>query len=237
MNKVLLFNRIQAESVRSLELQLGSRTAGNATQPSPDSFTEPSSTQSPPKSSSHTKLENAKDPQVYTTDETGESAAKRRCIKESPSEKNEIIARTEPPSDKTDVPASSEKQANGEESTTTKSNTTNCESDMRVNHIKVQKTKESKSSKMAGEKQQTERLFRKNIEYPLYASGVAEKDNKMPCPMDSDFKVFPSSESEDELESIDTSYMSASFGHLDSESIAAYQLSNSQGSDKIASYV
>ena len=64
---------------------------------------------------------------------------------------------------------------------------------------------------------------------------IRQTDNevKVACPMDSDFKVFPSSESDDELESIDTSSMSASFGHMDSESIAAYHLNNSQGSDKI----
>ena len=69
----------------------------------------------------------------------------------------------------------------------------------------------------------------------ITSQDIGQPDNevKVACPMDSDFKVFPSSESDDELESIDTSSMSASFGHMDSESIAAYHLNNSQGSDKI----
>ena len=201
---------------------MGSRTGNTAAQ-SPDSFMEPSSTLSPPSSSETIpNQENSKMFQVDSTyvaiDEskqhtdnkhTTKTKMEQSTIDNNNNKINEDVAKS------TSMP-------DGEKDAT----------------VSLSNDKTNNELKGMGSviDDHTERTScRVQLEFPLHDRSVA-LGPKIPCPMDSDFKVFPSSESEDELESIDTSSMSASFGQMDSDSIAAYQLSNSQGSDKISTY-
>ena len=200
---------------------MGSRTGNNATQ-SPDSFMEPSSTLSPPSSSETGNQESSKmfqvDSTYVTIDESKQHTDNKHTTKtkmEQSTIDNNNNKISEDITKSTSMP-DGEKDAN-----------------MSVSNDKTNNELKGMGSVIDDH---TEKIScRVQLEFPLHDRSVALCP-KIPCPMDSDFKVFPSSESEDELESIDTSSMSASFGQMDSDSIAAYQLSNSQGSDKISSY-
>ena len=201
---------------------MGSRTGNNAAQ-SPDSFMEPSSTLSPPSSSETIpNQENSKmfqvDSTYVATDESKQHTDNKHTTKtkmEQSTIDNNNNKISEDITKSTSMP-DGEKDAN-----------------MSVSYDKTNNEVKGMGSVIDDHTQRSS--CRVQLEFPLHDRSVA-LGPKIPCPMDSDFKVFPSSESEDELESIDTSSMSASFGQMDSDSIAAYQLSNSQGSDKISTY-
>ena len=195
---------------------MGSRTGNTATQ-SPDSFMEPSSTVSPPSSSGTIpNQENSKifqvDSTYVTTDESKQHTDNKHTTK-TKMEQSSID--------------NNNNKINEDITKSTSMLDVSVRDDKTNNELKGMGTVIDDHTQRSS--------CRVQLEFPLHDRSVA-LGPKIPCPMDSDFKVFPSSESEDELESIDTSSMSASFGQMDSDSIAAYQLSNSQGSDKISSY-
>lgn len=264
-----MLERIQQESVRSLEQQQHEVPVGisnHASQPSPDSPSEPSSTSQTVEDIAaqanlsdyyhnyhDVKGTNARDPNSEIPQ------VKRRRCNDSSSQLHQatVTAQETKEADQANqfhqqqmqipqqpvklnladqkfVSSTVNGKINNGERVKTESNVHALDkNDMKTN--RMNEFKGSKElAKSNGDLMKDELCTARELD-KITSQDIGQPDNevKVACPMDSDFKVFPSSESDDELESIDTSSMSASFGHMDSESIAAYQLHNSQGSDKI----